>query len=1224
MAVDDRLAELLLRRGGAREQGQLISAEGLCRDCPELLEEVRRLETFSTLNPNAETSNILPSASLQIISGNEAPQGRTVPGYEILGELGRGGMGVVYKARQKSLDRMVALKMILAGAHAGAEQRARFRSEAEAAARLQHPNIVQVYEVGEHDRCPYFSLEYVDGSCLRDVISDYPARPEKAAALAEQLARAVHYAHQRGIVHRDLKPANILLAMQNAECRMQNERQELSAFCILHSAFCIAKITDFGLAKRLENDGGHTRTGEVLGTPSYMAPEQAAGRVKEIGPWTDIYALGAILYELLTGVPPFKAATAWDILNQVLSAEPVSLLRRNSRVPRDLATICRKCLEKEPRKRYSSAAALADDLQRFREGRPITARPVGWLERAGKWVRRRPAVAALLAVSSAALLILLVGGWVTTLRRYQRELALEAQVQANRRALVRLHVISGNHFLDDEDECSSLVWFARALALENDPAREPGHRLRIGMVLRECPRLGQLWFHQDQVTDVAFSPDGRWVLTASFDHTAQVWDAVTGKPRFEIPLRHDDAILCASFSPNGRRIVTAGLDYTARVWDATTGRPIAVLRGHQGAVRDAHFAPDGLRIVTASDDRTACLWDASTGQRLAKPLPHDGAVVRASFAANGRRVLTASRDGSARIWQLGSNQPDLVARLPHKGAVTDAVFNPDGKQVATASEDGTARIWGSADGKPLTDPLRHYGAVLGVAFRGDGQQLATASADMSARVWDARTGQALSLVLRHHSAVSRVVFSPDGMCLATASEDNTARVWDGRNGRPLTPPLTHIRSVNQACFSPDGHRLATASATARIYELVPKPPPLPSLEHDGPVLRACFSLDGDRVLTASADRTARLWDASTGKELGVLRGHDGAVLCTAFSPDGRRIVTAGTDQTARVWDAAPNGASGAATLLATLKGHRGAVRSAAFSPDGRRVVTACEDTTARIWDAVRGTLLVELRAPEGHAREEMLDVVFSPDGRYVATGSADGTARLWDAVSGVQVGATMQHQGRVLRVVFSPDGRRLATASMDQTAQVWDADNGQALLSAPLRHSGSVLDVSFSPDGTRVLTCSEDNTARVWSAATGEPLLPAMRHSGSVTTARFSPDGSRVVTASADNTGRVWDASSGEPLTPALWHPSWGQVTDAAFNPAGDRVVTACVDRTAMVWELRPHDWSPEDLERLAQLLGGCRINADVGSLVPLQPSALRSLWDELRSCHPGQVGPSP
>ncbi|MHB1426347.1 MAG: WD40 repeat domain-containing serine/threonine protein kinase [Gemmataceae bacterium] len=1205
MAVDDRLVELLLRWEELRDQGQVISAEELCRDCPELLDEVRRrLKNLPMMEPtigsNAEMTNIPSPVSMQTIFGNEndeVPQGRTVPDYEILGELGRGGMGVVYKAHHKSLNRIVALKMILAGAHASVEQRVRFRGEAEAAAGLQHPNIVGVYEVGEHDHRPYFSLEYVEGCCLREVISDYPARPVNAAGLVEQLAHAVHYAHQRGIVHRDLKPANILLTRGGTP-----------------------KITDFGLAKRLENDSGHTRSGDILGTPSYMAPEQAAGRVKEIGTWTDTYALGAILYEMLTGVPPFEAATTLDILNQVLSVEPVSLVRRNPRVPRDLATICWKCLEKEPRKRYSSAAALADDLQRFREGRPIAARPVGWLERTGKWARRRPAVAALVAVSSAALLILLVGGWVASLQLYQREQALEAQARANRRALIRLHVVNGNHFLDDEDEYSSLIWFARALALEDDPAREPAYRLRIGMVLRECPRLGQLWFHQDQVADVAFSPDGRWVLTASADHTAQVWDAVTGKPRLEVPLRHDDGVLCASFSPDGSRIVTASLDNTARVWDAATGRPITVLRGHQGAVGDVHFSSDGLRIITASDDRTACLWDAGTGKRLAKPLPHDGVVVRASFAPDGRRVLTASRDGSARIWQLGDDEPDLVARLSHKGSVTDAVFGPDGKQVATASEDGTARIWGSADGKPLTDPLRHYGVVLGVAFRRDGQQLATASADRTARVWDARTGQASSLVLRHYSHVSRVVFSPDGKYLATASDDNTARVWDVHKGRPLTPPLTHVRSVNQACFSPDGRRLATASATACIYELVPKPPPLPSLKHDGPVLRACFSPDGSRVLTASADRTARLWDASTGKELSVLRGHNGEVLRAAFSRDGRRIVTAGEDRTARVWDTAHDEAA----LLATLKGHRGTIRSAAFSPDGRRVVTASEDATARIWDAIHGTSLAELRAPEGNARAEMLDAIFSPDGRHVATGSTDGTARLWDAASGVQVGATMRHNGWVLRVVFSPDGRRLATASMDQTAQMWDADNGQALLSAPLRHGGLVFDVSFSSDGTRVLTCSEDNTAQVWSAATGEPLLPALRHRGTVIAARFSPDGSRVATASADNTGRVWDAFSGEPLTPSLWHPGWGHVTDASFNPAGDRVVTTCMDHTAVVWELRPNDWSPEDLERLAQLLGGYRINADAVSLVPLQLSALRSLWDELRSRHAGQVGPSP
>jgi tRNA A-37 threonylcarbamoyl transferase component Bud32 len=317
----------------------------------------------------------------------------SVPGYEILAEVGRGGMGVVYKARQVSLGRLVALKMILAGQHAGREALARFRAEAEAVARLQHPNIVQVYEIGESAGVPYCTLEFVEGGGLDGRLDGSPRPPGEAARLIEILARAVQEAHARGIVHRDLKPANVLLTADGTP-----------------------KIADFGLAKRLDSEGTQTQSGTVLGTPSYMAPEQAGGS-KQIGPAADIYALGAVLYELLTGRPPFKAVTALDTIMLVVSQEPVPPSRIVPRVPRDLETVCLKCLEKDPGRRYANAAALAEDLRRFLAGEPILARPTPWWERTLKWARRRPTAAALLGVSVAALVVLIVVGLV-----YQEQL----------------------------------------------------------------------------------------------------------------------------------------------------------------------------------------------------------------------------------------------------------------------------------------------------------------------------------------------------------------------------------------------------------------------------------------------------------------------------------------------------------------------------------------------------------------------------------------------------------------------------------------------------------------------------------------------------------------------------------------------------------------------------------------------------------------------------------
>jgi serine/threonine-protein kinase len=341
-----------------------------------------------------------------------APSGREwchVEGYEILGELGRGGMGVVYKACQIGLNRIVALKMLLSGAYADTEIRARFRAEAEAVAQFQHPHIVQIYEVGEQDGRPFFSLEFVDGGSLNQKIADTPQPARPAAQLVEKLARAIHAAHQRGIIHRDLKPANILLsspppATSAPEVTTGGSQPE--------RLYGVPKITDFGLAKKLDQSRGYTQTGVAMGTPSYMAPEQAEGRTHDIGPATDVYALGAILYEMLTGCPPFKGPTAMEIVLKVVNEDPVPPTRLQAKVPRDLETICLKCLHKEAARRYATAEALAEDLRAYLAGEPIEARPAGAWERALKWARRRPAVALLLGVGALVITSLLIGGWV--------------------------------------------------------------------------------------------------------------------------------------------------------------------------------------------------------------------------------------------------------------------------------------------------------------------------------------------------------------------------------------------------------------------------------------------------------------------------------------------------------------------------------------------------------------------------------------------------------------------------------------------------------------------------------------------------------------------------------------------------------------------------------------------------------------------------------------------
>jgi eukaryotic-like serine/threonine-protein kinase len=384
MSVSDQIGELLLRWEELREQGQNPSAADLCHDCPELAAELdRRMQALQAMYrvPNrADDIATLQAEGPNLFRDPKPPQ---LVGYELLEPLGSGGMGKVYKARHLGLKRLVALKMILTGYHATPNEWQRFRGEAEAVARLQHPNIVQIYEIGEHAGCPYLALEFVPGGSLEKKLTSTPMAPRQAAQLVRTLALAIHSAHQQNIIHRDLKPANILLAADGTP-----------------------KIADFGLAKRLDEASAQTRTGSVMGTPSYMAPEQAEGRTRDIGPRTDVYALGAILYELLTGQPPFFGATLLETLEQVRSHEPMPPRTRHPDIPADLETICLKCLHKEPRDRYPSAQALADDLDRFLQGEAISARSLNLVDRLTRTLNRSPRLSEFSTIASYLIVLL--------------------------------------------------------------------------------------------------------------------------------------------------------------------------------------------------------------------------------------------------------------------------------------------------------------------------------------------------------------------------------------------------------------------------------------------------------------------------------------------------------------------------------------------------------------------------------------------------------------------------------------------------------------------------------------------------------------------------------------------------------------------------------------------------------------------------------------------------
>jgi len=985
--------------------------------------------------------------------------------YELLEEIARGGMGTVFKARQTSLNRLVAIKVISAGTLATEESVKRFKAEAESAASLSHPNIVPIFEIGRHKGQHYFSMALIEGPTLRATLAREKSRRLEslpgAAKLVATIARAVHYAHQRGVLHRDLKPANILIDAKDQP-----------------------HLTDFGLAKLIEKESTLTHTNTVMGTPAYMSPEQARGETKDVTTAADVYGLGAVLYETLTGSPPFGGGTSMETIRQVLDQEPRRPSLLNPEIDRDLETICLKCLEKEPGRRYGSAEALAEDLEHWLRSEPITARPISNFERAKKWVRRRPAIAALGVLSLVSLLALAIGSTIAAWRiNRAHHMARARELQARRAAY------GGNMNLAQQ------AWeqnnMARVRQLLHETAAYPDRDFEWYYWQRQTRLdLKTLRGHLDRIRAVAISPDGNRILTGSLDMTAKVWEANTGRELLTLA-GHKSFVWAVAFSPNGRFMVTGSWDQTAKIWDADNGRLLHTLKGHKGGVRAVAVSPDGQRIVTGIDNGKAKVWLAATGQELFTFEGHGRIpVISAAFSPYGHRVVTGCWRQTAKLWDADSGR-ELLTLVGHEDGVWSVAFSPDGQRIV-ADYGQKARVWDAASGQVVLTIDGHPGSagVNAVAFSPDGQWIVTGSLDRTAKVWDANTGVELNTLRGHSLGIFAVAVSSNGQRIVTGSWDHTAKVWDATSVREVVTLSGHEDRVWSVAFSPDARW----------------------------------------ILSGSRDRTVRLWDAASGQQVRTFQNHGAWIRSVAFSPDGRRIVTGGDDRTVKVSDLASG------RELHTL-GANGRVWSVAFSPDGQRIVVGSDDRLAKLWDAGSGRESLTLKGHLGGVRF----VAFSPDGRRIVTASEDQTAKVWDADSGRELHTVRGHKDGIWSAVFSPHGEWIVTASEDQTAKVWEAASGRELFTLK-GHTRGVRAVAFSVNGQRIITGSDDRTVKVWDAASARELLTLKGHTGGICSVAVSFDGQRIVSGSMDRTVRIWEAASSRQV--ALWQEE-EQLTDA-------------------------------------------------------------------------------